>query len=494
MPKKKVIFNKLLINMKKKNLKDVDKKKSSKGFLENLSITVLANGFGFLVSVLTTFLLPIILDDTQYGYWHFYLLYSGYTLYFSLGLTDGVYLRHGGEKIEDLNKPLMSGQFYILILLNIFLDFALVLFSLMRFTDLKTWYMVIYACIAGLIAVPRSLVTLLMQATNHFKNNAIVVFIERGFFALGIIFLFFIKDAKVEYFIFMDLTGKLLAAIYAYVKYAKLIFVMPENFLISIREAWAYIKTGIHVVLASLSSILTLNILREAIVSKWGMEAFGNVSLSISISNMFIVFINAVAIVLFPTLRRIGQDKLSDIYSGLECLFVCIMGLFLLFFSPAQYILQWILPNKIESIKYLSLLFPLFLFEGKNSLLLSTYFKVMRKEKTLFLVNVFTIIISLIISQFLPNLTFAVLAILLVQIFRAVLSEIFLGRYLQINVFSNILLELFLAIAFLLFNNYFGNWQGMIFYAIAYIAYLLFTKKRLLKSIRFFNEFRSSDS
>ncbi|HHT25257.1 MAG TPA: hypothetical protein GXZ76_07075 [Clostridiaceae bacterium] len=474
-------------NNNNNNNNNTQKQKTGKtSILKSLSVTIFANGFGFIVSALTTFLLPIILNDGDYGYWHLYLLYSGYTLYFSLGLTDGIYLRYGGYDMENINKRLISGQFWLLVISNIIINLAMIIYCFLTFSDRASWLMVVFAAIAGLITVPRSLITLLMQATNHFEDNARVIILERVIFVIGIVVLFIARDAKVYHFVLVDIAGKLLATLYTYFKYPYLIFSKLLTFKKNLREFISHIKIGIHIVLASLSSILTLNILRHAIVAKWGVESFGNVSLSISISNMFVVFINAVAIVLFPTLRRVKQEDLRKLYKQMETIFISLMGLILFFFYPFRLVLLWILPNKAAGISYLSLLFPLFLYEGKNSLLLSTYFKVLRKEKILLFVNAITILISYILTFFITSINLAVLSILIVQIFRAILGEILLSRIIDYRPFKRIFLELFLTITFLICNNYIGDWKGMLAYGVCYIVYFMIDRRQIKKSFTLF--------
>lgn len=454
-------------------------KTKKQGFFQNLSVTILANGFGFLVSALTTFILPKALNNNYYGYWHLYLLYSGYTLYFSFGLTDGIYLRYGGSELKDVDKGLISGQFWQLVFMNFLLNLIMISYCYTTFDSPTGWHMIVFAGIAGLIAVPRSLVTLLLQATNHFTENALVVMIERIIFVAGMIFLFVKGDVSVYHFVILDVGGKLIAMLYIYSKYPSIIFSKFKPFKFTLKTSLSDMGAGIHIVLSSLSSILTLNILRQAIEANWGIETFGNVSLTISISSMFIVFVNAVAIVLFPTLRRFDNKELPQLYMKMELAFIAVIGFLLAFYYPIRIVLLYILPNKASSINYLSLLFPLFLYEGKNSLLLSTFYKVLNKQKVFLLVNVATIFICLVLTAMLKSIEIAVLSILLVQIFRAVLGEVLLSRILDFNPLKNILLEIFLTIGFLWSNNYFSGWAGSLIYLICLICYLLFQREKL---------------
>ena len=60
---------------------------------------------------------------------------------------------------------------------------------------------------------------------------------------------------------------------------------------------------------------------------EWNVEVFGKISLTLTISNFLMVFIRAVALVLFPMLRRTKADDLSQIYNTMYlCLMIPLAG------------------------------------------------------------------------------------------------------------------------------------------------------------------------
>ncbi len=92
------------------------------------------------------------------------------------------------------------------------------------------------------------------------------------------------------------------------------------------------------------------------------------------------------------------------------------------------------LPEYTESLNFMGILFPIVIYEGRMSLLINTYLKTLRKEKTILMVNVITLVLSLLASLFvifiIGNLNLAVGLILLSLAFRCNLAEFFsLQRY-----------------------------------------------------------------
>ena len=61
-----------------------------------------SQGFSFLLSILTSLLVPKVLGVQEFGYWQLFLFYSSYTGFFSLGISDGMYLIEGGKSRTEI--------------------------------------------------------------------------------------------------------------------------------------------------------------------------------------------------------------------------------------------------------------------------------------------------------------------------------------------------------------------------------------------------------
>src|SRR5690606_17481692 len=96
-------------------------------------------------------------------------------------------------------------------------------------------------------------------------------------------------------------------------------------------------------------------------------------------------------------------------------LMVILFGVLFLYFPVYKLLAIW-LPQYKDSLTYMAILFPMCLFEGKMSLLVATYLKVLRKEKTLLKINIITLVVSILLTfvsiYLLRNLNLAVLSIL----------------------------------------------------------------------------------
>ncbi|MDS2648391.1 hypothetical protein RKV05_00210, partial [Streptococcus pneumoniae] len=73
-------------------------------------------------------------------------------------------------------------------------------------------------------------------------------------------------------------------------------------------------------------------------------ETFGKVSLTLSVSNLLMTFINAIGLVVFPLLRRTKAENLPKIYSNLRNVLMLIMFAILLIYYPLKIVLDRWLP------------------------------------------------------------------------------------------------------------------------------------------------------
>jgi len=249
------------------------------------------------------------------------------------------------------------------------------------------------------------------------------------------------------------------------------------------------INIGSKLMLSSIASMLIMGTIRFFVQQRWTIETFGKLSFTLSLSNMFLTFINAVGIVMFPLLRRTNKERLPSLFVTLRGVFVPLTYAILLLYVPVKFVLGMWLPEYSESLKFMGILFPIVIYEGRMSLLINTYLKTLRKEKTILFVNVLTLALSLILSLFVifvvGNLNLTVGLILVSLAFRCNLAEIFLCKDMNIKIGNSTALETLVTLLFIFSNLWFGgSIYSFISYAIVYIIYFLFIHKSFVNNAK----------
>ena len=85
---------------------------------------MIANLIGLVISVVTNFLIPKYVSVDSYSLIKTYALYLTYAGFFSIGYNDGMYLKYGGKKLDEINKKELADNFLnysiLIILMQLF--------------------------------------------------------------------------------------------------------------------------------------------------------------------------------------------------------------------------------------------------------------------------------------------------------------------------------------------------------------------------------------
>lgn len=463
-------------------------REKSAGFLKNGAAMLLANGIAFLVSTLITFIVPKFLNEESYAYVQLYIFYTSYVSYLHYGWVDGVRLRYGGAYYDRIDKPLFSAQIWSYILLQVVVSLAVICFVLNGVTEEGKRTVMVAVGVCMLIRLPRLMPQYVLEMTNRIKECARITVLERvSFFVLAAVVVVSGK-ASVETLLCCDLVGQILSAAYALWCCRDLLTTKPVGAKEAAKEAGENIRAGIQLTIANISSLLIVGIVRQCIENRWGVETFGKVSLTISVSNFLMVFIRAVSQVMFPMLRRTEEREQMQIYTTMRAGIMVLLFGMLVLYCPLQVVLSLWLPQYAEGLKYMALLFPMCIFESKMSMLIETYMKTYRMERYMLGINVLMVALSLALAflttYVLDNLTLAVVSIVVLLAFRSVVAEWVLAKKMQIAFKRQTTSELLLVLVFILTSWFVEGAVGLLIYFAAYLLYLYFERKDIQIAVR----------
>lgn len=457
-------------------------------FLRDFTYTFMANLFQLVISALVVLIIPKYFGVKDYSYWQLYLLYYTYVGIIQLGWCDGVYLRYGGQHYDELDRNRIATQVGFISGFYAMASYVLLRIINLFFVNNFNIDILTLTVIAGFLTTPRGLLFYVLLGTNKIKEYAKMNIIERVAFLIALMIFFLIGYKRFEYIILADLMGKLVSLLGTIYICRDLVFVKYCNFKLGVKEAFLNIDAGIKLMIANIASSLILGIVRFSIGQKWGIEVFGKISLTLSISNLLMIFINAVGIVIFPILKRISEDKLKFLYNAMRNILMAPLLFLLIFYYPMKSILSFWLPQYSESLKYMALLFPLVIFESKMAMLINTYLKALRQEKNILLVNILTVFLSLfttgITVYVFDNLMLAIISIVILLAFRSIIAEFMISRVIDIDVKKDIILEIILSCIFMYSSWYITGLKGVLLYLTSYCVYLYIKKDEMKKSIR----------
>lgn len=457
-----------------------------KYILSGISQVTCVNLFSMLVTAVLTLIIPKYISPLNYGLWQLFVFYQGYLGFFHLGWNDGLYLRYGGCDYSSLNKKSFYSQFWGLILFEGIIGVLLLLiFNSTVQEDIPRKYIMWQLIINMIILNSRYMLLYILQATARIKEYAIILWIDRFAYISIIAILLGAQNVSYKGFILAETYSKAIAYGFAIYYCKDIIFYKVSKFYIDFKEIKENIVVGSKILFANIASILIMGICRLGIERNWGIEIFGEVSLTITLSQLFITFITNVGMILFPILKRMDKNSLIRTYSILKIGLCCFVPFVLIWFYPGSLLLKKWLPAYKNSIKFMGLLLPICFYESKMALINTTYLKAMRKEKQLMIINVWIMILSLfftgVFSYLFKNLIMSISAITVLLALRCIWAEKTVCDRLEIkkNVVLNI--ENILMLIFVITNYFISGWSGFTLYAGIAIMFVTFNVKIFYK-------------
>lgn len=449
--------------------------------LKDTAYSISSNIFTMLVSVIITLLVPKFLGIEEYSYWQLYLFYSSYSGYFHLGWNDGFLLRYSGKEYKELDKINIKSQLVIEVAGMCILSFSLLMFYANLYQE-KIF--IIYAgfCLNIFLINIRYFILCVFQSTSRFKEYSIVIIIERLSFVLLLLIIYFSGTRDFKAIILADILGKAISLVIAFYWIRDLCFIKIKVGKKIISDILENIKVGIKLMISSLTSMLTLGIARFKIEKFWDIIVFGKISFCISITNLFITFVNAVGIIMFQKLFRIKKEHHILIYNLMKNALVYLMGVILFLFFPVYLFLHKWLPQYADSLIFISYLFPMCIFESKMVLLNAPYLKLYRLENNLLGINIAAVISSTIFSflsvNILHNIPLTLLSITFISSLKCLISDYIIGKKLGFKL--NSYQELIAAAIFLGSSSIKKIYLGFLIYCIFYFLFLFKNRTKIL--------------
>ncbi len=468
-------------------------KKKLLDFTRNFSYTFISNILSLLISVVVAFVIPKLISVEQYGYYQLYIFYTNYVGVSYLGLCDGIYLRIGGQYYSDLNKSLYSTQFRLLGLFEIVVYAFLFVGSLLFVSDTNKHYVLTCVCIAAVGMCLRWFITFILQATARIKEYAIITITERLLYVLIAIPTVLAGYRGFELLVVVDVAAKYISLFIGIWFCREMIAAKTLPLRNVVPEIGKNISAGFKFMLAQLCDMLMIGVVRFGVQSHWDIATFSKVSVTLTVSNLIMTAINAISVVIYPTLRRTSEERLPSLYRIMRVMLVGFAFAALIIYYPMQKILTAWLPQYAESMRYAAILFPICMYQSKMSLLVNTYYKTLRFENLLMKCNMAALVLSAVCTVVstivLDSVIVAILSILIVLIFRCIISELLLARHITIDVKKDIVIELIMTIAFIICSWYFGL-VGMFMYVICFLTYLIFKRKDIIETLNFIRSVR----
>ena len=458
--------------------------------LSNMRYGLISHSLVCLFGIVRAIIIPVMLGVINFGYWQFYILYAGFVGIFTFGFNDGIYLRYGGKLNDELPWKRLRGAFFFYFLTLLLISFVLFI-TLINLDDVRMEklislkYIIISIVLSGAI----SLNVFLFQITNQIKKYSIYILIDKIFFVLLLFLIyFFYSDYNFEYLMIIDCVSKLFLIFIVFIDYRKYIFGRMASFRESWEEFCANIGAGIKLMLANLLAMLILNISRIFIEFYYTTEEFSVFSFGITLTNLGLLLVSAISVVLYPALKQLKKEEYMQFYAELSD--AVTFAIFMLLFSyyPIYIFIINFIPDFKDVLIYFNILLVVSLLQIKMNVIINTFYKVLRRERSLLIANfeslVFILFLSTLVILFYKTINAMAFAMLVVVILRVYRSELYIKNIVSIQNHGQSVLELSILLIFILITQTMSLTMSFIMLSIFFVLFANYQKTKITGFIK----------
>lgn len=431
----------------------MDKQIETKCIKKNVLLSMAAQLVSFLVSLILNLLLPKFISESEYSYWQTFLLYVSYVPLLHFGFLDGLMLRYSQNDYESLDKSLIRSQFKIFFFFEIIFATLTVAVGL-NVSNPVTRLILLFISGAVVLTNVFTYTSYLFQLTNRIAKYAILVLIQRVLLGFGVLALVLVGKKYFYEICVVYLLADVIAILWGCLENRGLYWGKSVPLGQGLKELYLNISSGVMLLIANLSAMLLVGGAKMFVQWRYDSLTFGKIAFSFNISNLFLTFVTAASVALFPSLKRIKQEHLPDVYMKIRGTVTPWLFVALLTYFPGCFILEAWLPNYESSLLYLGVLLPIIVFASRVSLLTNNFLKAYRKEKAMLRINVFSVCAAFamfyISAYILNSILFVLLSLVFVIMFRSIVSEIVVMRLINKKKYGSFAIEILLTVVFIL--------------------------------------------
>ncbi len=452
-------------------------------FKQNLIYAFIAQSTSMILSILISLILPKVLGVEEFAYWQLFIFYSGYVGILHFGLSDGLYLRYGGTDLKDMNKSLIGSQFRCMVIWQTLIAIVALVIIPFLIVNPERMFVCILTAIYLIVANATWCLGYIFQAANETRIYSTGTIISKVLFIFALILSLLTRHYDFRIYVTLYVGAQAIALIYSIINGWDFVTAKWISVQQILHNTLTNMKIGINLTLSNIASSLILGICRGFVDARWSISVFGIFSLAISLVNFILQFITQISMVMFPSLRQLPAEKRKDIYVLLRDSIGIIFCSIMIFYVPMRTVLSWWLPEYTESLRYLSIILPICVFDGKMQMLYNTYMKVYRKEKSLLRINLLSCVVSLILCILFATVNNDVIVVVAAMIIaialRSVISSIYLSKVMGVGLEDNLVWEIALTVSFIVFNYSFRPWVAFFAYAMAVLMVLSVKREKI---------------
>lgn len=335
-----------------------------------------SNIVSMLVGIVGGFLVPRFLGITEYSVFKTYGLYLSFVGLFSLGYVDGIYLKYGGIRKDQVSRGTLQSETWF------FVIFQLAAGSLVTILGVLSGQQLVF--FIGLTVFAHNMIgfyRLFYQAVGDFRTYSLINAIQPTINLVLIILLIFafrirsgiafvIASVALDYIVFAFLFSRHFSGL------------SGASGLRFLKQGISHIKIGIFIMVGNLSSTFFYSMDRWFVKVLLKTEDFAFYSFATSMMHMVLILITSVAMTFYPMLARRHQEE--ALVKTLKS-YLLILGAFAgAAYFGFDFVVRWMLTDYIPSLEVIEILFAGFPAIAVINAIYVNMYKAQKVEKKYF--------------------------------------------------------------------------------------------------------------
>lgn len=442
-----------------------------------MAIALSAQGVVLIIGILKSLLLPHAMEVEGFAYWQQYLLYSGFVGVFALGFNDGVYLLYGDRDYADLPFARLRTAFRLYCGMLLLFSVAAVVYAL-SLPDAGRAFAFAFVGVDILIACIVGLFTYVLQITNQFMWYSICTVVDKVVFVGLAVSLVMMGCHEFRVFVVSDVACRFISLGLICWRCREVILGKGAPVSEGVREFTGDVRVGINLMFANFASMLVTNLGRFIVDLFGGLASYAFYSFGMSLTNLVLTFVTAASTVLYPALKRVDSKYLTRHFLKIDKAVLVIGGFGLCMFFPVHTVVTAFYQKYAAVLEYLDVLFVAAFFQAKMALLVNTFYKTLRMERRLLIVNIQSVVAFVILAAVSFGITRSVWWIAastaLTAGVRCVWSEVELSRCLKVQIAPILVAQGIIISGFLLCSAWVTlPYAGVVFAVIFLVGFAL---------------------
>lgn len=307
-----------------------------------------ANIINLMISLFTGFVLPKYLSVETYADIKLFQLYITYVGILHLGFSDGMYLRHGGKNIKEIEKKDILSEFKTFKLFQVIVAIIAVAISLIMHKK------ILLCC--SLVIFPINVANYLKslyQSVGEFKRYSRFTYLNTMLiFIINVILLFIIKSNDANLYIVLYVIAYFVY--FAFIEIINRKIFKPEKVDADKKYLYEDIKSGFFLMIGNFCNVIFTSIDRIFVKYLIGKVEFAYYSFAVSIENLMTVFITPISTVMYNYLCK-NREKENVL--RIKRIVLLFSSIIVAVVFPAKFVIEHWIEKYNSSISVLFLLF-----------------------------------------------------------------------------------------------------------------------------------------